>query len=62
MTDASDAEVLVVFLGRREVPGIRTGTDLVVEGMVGERRGRLAIMNPEYELLRVPEPDAQPSS
>jgi hypothetical protein len=55
VTDASEAEVLVVFLGRQEIPGIRTGTDLVVEGMVGERRGRLAIMNPDYALLRVPE-------
>ena len=25
--------------------------------MVGDRRGRLAILNPDYELLSVPEPE-----
>ena len=46
---------MVVFLGRREVAGIRNGTTLVVEGMIGERRGRLAMLNPGYQLLSVPE-------
>lgn len=45
------AGVVVVFLGRRHVPGIELGTRLVVEGMVGDHRGRLAILNPDYELL-----------
>jgi amino acid transporter len=55
VTDASRAELMVVFLGRREVAGIRNGTQLVVEGVIGERRGRLAMLNPKYELLSVPE-------
>jgi amino acid transporter len=55
LVDGSGGEVLLVFLGRREIPGIRTGTQLVAEGMVGDRRGRLAMLNPEYELLSVPE-------
>jgi amino acid transporter len=55
LIDASGGEVLLVFLGRREIPGIRTGTQLVAQGMVGDRRGRLAILNPDYELLSVPE-------
>jgi amino acid transporter len=55
LTDASGGEVMVVFIGRKDVPGIRTGTKVVVSGMVGERRGRLAILNPHYELLSVPE-------
>ena len=55
LTDASGGEVLLVFLGRREIPGIRTGTQLVAKGMVGDRRGRLAMLNPDYELLSVPE-------
>jgi hypothetical protein len=54
LADGSGAELLVVFLGRREIAGIRNGTQLVVEGMVGERRGRLAMINPHYELLAVP--------
>ncbi len=41
----------VVFLGRRRVAGIRPGSRLVVEGMAGEHHGRLAILNPIYELV-----------
>jgi amino acid transporter len=41
----------VVFLGRREVAGIDLGTRMIVEGMVGEHHGRLAILNPTYQLL-----------
>lgn len=44
------AGVLVVFLGRRDVPGVRPGAHLEVEGMVGDLRGRMAILNPDYEL------------
>jgi RecG-like helicase len=41
----------VVFLGRRKVPGIHPGTTMAVEGMVGAYHDRLAILNPDYELL-----------
>jgi amino acid transporter len=41
----------VVFLGRKQVAGIAPGARLVVEGMVGDHRGRLAILNPEYRIL-----------
>jgi amino acid transporter len=58
VADASGADLLVVFLGRREIQGIRTGTLIVVEGMVAERRGRLAMLNPEYELLAVPDSES----
>ena len=47
--------ISVVFLGRRHVAGIRPGTRMVVEGMVGEHAGRLAILNPDYRLLSTPE-------
>jgi len=43
--------VLVVFSGRRRIPGIKLGTRMEVEGTVGEHRGHLAIMNPTYTLL-----------
>jgi len=43
--------ILVVFLGRRHVPGITVGTELAVEGMVGESGGALAMLNPDYWLL-----------
>jgi hypothetical protein len=41
----------VVFLGRREIPGIHPGTTLWAEGMVSDHQGRLAILNPDYQLL-----------
>ncbi|MFC0081130.1 amino acid permease [Aciditerrimonas ferrireducens] len=47
--------ILLVFQGRRRVPGIRPGTRLVAEGMVGQRDRRLAIVNPVYELVAEPE-------
>jgi len=43
--------LVVVFLGRRKVAGIRPGTRLVVEGTVGSHGGHPAIVNPEYDFL-----------
>ena len=40
-----------VFFGRRSIPGVSVGTHLRAEGMAGESRGRLALLNPTYELL-----------
>ena len=40
-----------VFLGRRRIPGIHPGTRLSIRGLVGHHQGRLAILNPDYELL-----------
>jgi hypothetical protein len=40
-----------VFLGRRKVAGIECGARMVVEGMVGEHHGRLAILDPDYDLI-----------
>lgn len=55
ITDTSGGELLVVFLGRKDIPGIRTGAEILVSARVGERRGRLAMLNPLYELLSVPD-------
>jgi hypothetical protein len=55
LVDSSGEVLTVVFLGRREVAGIRNGTKMVVDGVVGAHRGRLAMLNPIYELLEVPE-------
>jgi hypothetical protein len=43
--------ITVVFLGRRRIPGINLGTRIIVEGTVGQHSGKLAILNPVYELL-----------
>ena len=46
--------ISVVFLSRRKVGGIRPGTVMTVEGVVGAHERRLAILNPTYELESVP--------
>lgn len=43
--------LLLVFPGRRRIPGIELGARLLVEGMVGIWRRQLAILNPYYELV-----------
>src|SRR5579864_3026687 len=43
--------LLLVFPGRRRIPGIELGARLLVEGMVGRWRRQLAILNPYYELV-----------
>jgi hypothetical protein len=46
--------ITVVFLARRQVGGVRPGTVMSVEGMVGAHDRKLAILNPVYELESVP--------
>ncbi|HEV7759734.1 MAG TPA: OB-fold nucleic acid binding domain-containing protein, partial [Acidimicrobiales bacterium] len=41
----------IVFLGRSRIPGIEVGTRLRAQGVAGDHRGRLAILNPAYQLL-----------
>ena len=43
--------VTLRFLGRRRIAGLELGTHLEGEGMVGEVRERLTILNPTYRLL-----------
>jgi amino acid transporter len=53
--------LLLVFQGRRRIPGIQPGARLVVEGMVGDWARRQAILNPDYELLAGPEAAVEPT-
>jgi hypothetical protein len=53
--------LLLVFQGRRRIPGIQPGARLVVEGMVGDWAHRQAILNPDYELIAGPEADVEPT-
>ena len=41
----------LVFLGRTKIPGIEVGSRVRAEGVAGQHRGRLAILNPDYQLL-----------
>ncbi len=50
-------QLLLVFQGRRLVPGIEPGARLLAEGMVGERARRPAMINPSYTILASPEQD-----
>ena len=45
-------EVTVVFMGRRSIPGLSLGTRVVVEGALGEQRGRRRLVNPTFEFVR----------
>jgi hypothetical protein len=44
-------DVFVVWLGRREIPGITPGRHISVEGRITTLGGHRAIYNPIYELL-----------
>jgi amino acid transporter len=47
----STGALSVIFLGRRAIAGLEVGAHLRVEGMAGESHGRLALLNPQYELV-----------
>jgi amino acid transporter len=55
LVDGSGEAITLVFLGRRSIPGIRNGSQMIAEAMVGKHDGRLAMINPSYELTSVPE-------
>lgn len=55
--DDDTGRMTVVLLGRRQIPGLHTGRQLVAEGVVGDHHGRLAMLNPRIELL--PEADVE---
>jgi amino acid transporter len=48
-------QLLLVFQGRRRVPGIDPGAYVAVEGMVGERGRRLIMINPLFTILKTAE-------
>ncbi|MDQ2725422.1 MAG: OB-fold nucleic acid binding domain-containing protein, partial [Actinomycetota bacterium] len=52
----------LVFLGRRAIPGLNPGTKLVAEGTIGSYQGRLAMLNPVYELLASSSGDGRASA
>jgi len=51
LRDGSGA-VTLVWLGRRQIPGVEPGRALKVEGRVSCHDGRRLIYNPHYELLK----------
>ena len=46
--------VTLVWLGRRQIPGIDAGRTLKVQGRISCHEGRRLVYNPRYELLPTP--------
>ncbi len=42
-------EAVVVFMGRRGIGGLTLGSRVVVDGVLGEQRGTLKMINPRLE-------------
>jgi hypothetical protein len=53
LTD-DQSSLTLVFLGRRQIPGLTTGSRIVADGTVAELRGHAAMINPHYEFLDSP--------
>lgn len=45
-------EIVAVFMGRRGIGGLSLGKRVVVEGVLGEHRGDVRIVNPRLEFAR----------
>lgn len=43
--------LIVIFLGRRSIPGIDLGRDIAVSGRISRQKNRVIMYNPRYELL-----------
>lgn len=53
LRDGSGA-VTLVWLGRRQIPGIDPGRSINVSGRISCHEGRRVIYNPKYDLLQSP--------
>lgn len=53
LRDGSGA-VTLVWLGRRQIPGIDPGRTVKISGRISCHEGRRVIYNPKYELLQTP--------
>jgi len=60
LTDGTGT-MTVVFVGRKRIAGIKPGARLIVDGMVGQHEGRLAMFNPLYELIPQAEHELPPT-
>ena len=45
-------QILLIFQGRRTLPGVEPGVILIAEGIVGDRYKRKAMINPSYTILQ----------
>ena len=54
LSDGSGA-LMLIWLGRREIPGIETGRRVRIAGRVSSREGKRIMYNPRYELTPGPQ-------
>lgn len=45
-------QILLIFQGRRTLPGVEPGAIILAEGIVGDRYKRKAMINPSYTILQ----------
>ena len=50
----------VIFFGRHEIAGVRLGTILGLEGVVGDHRGKRTMLNPKYTIIATPPAPTSP--
>lgn len=50
LESGGDDGIMIVWFGRRHIPGIEPGRVLAVEGTMTHQRGRRTIYNPRYDL------------
>jgi hypothetical protein len=48
--DDGTGGAVLVFTGRKRVPGIQPGRAIIAEGVARDERNRLTILNPRYSL------------
>lgn len=53
--DGAHESVLIVWMGRRRVPGVEAGVTLRFEGMLSRVAGTPTVYNPRYEIFGRPE-------
>ncbi|HET6954209.1 MAG TPA: amino acid permease [Acidimicrobiales bacterium] len=51
VVDDGTGTILAVYLGRRELAGVKVGGRIEITGRVGVHQNRLAFLNPSYRLL-----------
>lgn len=44
-------KAVAIFTGRRRIAGLEPGRAVLLEGVAGQAKGRLQLMNPAYTLL-----------
>lgn len=49
--DDGSGTVTIIWMGRREIPGIQAGRELLVDGRVSCVDGQRRLYNPRYELI-----------